>query len=345
VVAAEGNGTGSLSINVTGVTNAILSSSRLVAYRVMNALAPSDVSTPAFPAFRGVKFTSGISLDFSPGSPPAALADQTSFDGYLLSLPGLSAPGVGAFNVTLRVVDHNTLTFALHSAVDAGTPELIDGSSLTGAQLLNCSAFTRPAGIEALKPDASVYSTKTGRLDIPRRRHDGKDYKIQMQLVSTGDPMLFRLNSVEPVQAQTDALKSIAEIGGNLSTEPTQDFIPLCHGWILIGDTSRNALVERNVITGATGRVYPFNTTPDKMALDAQNQMVYLTSQPATERLYYLNLATGQTGYRSLRAGNRHLIPVSLSPADNGNIFAILFDPDYQEEEPQGLPVRVCGWG
>jgi len=338
VIASGNNSTDILSINVTGVTNAILSSSRLVAYRIVSALAPADVITPVFPAFRGVKFTSGIKLEFSPGSPSSAIVDRTSFDGYLLSLPGLSAPGIGAFDVTLRVVDHDSLTFALHSAVDVGTPGLIDGSALSGAQLLNCSAFSKPPGTEALMPGAPIYSAQTGRLDIPRLRHDGKDYQVQMQLVSAGEPMLFRLNSVEPVQPDTNSngLLSIAEIGGNLSIQPSQDFIPLCHGWILIGDTSRNALVERNVITGATGHVYPFNTTPDKLVLDAANQIVYLTTKPATERLYRLNLVSKQITYRRLREGNRHLIPISLAPAENGNIFAILFDPDYLEEEPKG---------
>ncbi len=322
---------GIISVNVTGVTNAILGVSPTVAYRIVSSLLPKDV-TEGFPVFRGAKFAANPAMEFSPGAPPVAPGDSVNFDGHYLTLPGLSAPGVGAYNVTLRLTDSANLVFALHSAQDITTPGLIDGSSLTGTQLLDCSAFSAPPGAQALLPGAPVYSSLSGTLEIPRLHYDGKLYSAQLQLVGAGEPLMFSLNAVTELTPSSSNVLSLMEVGGSLSIQPSLDFIPLCHGWILIGDTKTNSLVERNIITGQTGRVYPFNTTPDQMMLDAANQMVYLTTQPASERLYKLNLATGTITYNLIREDGRHFVPKMLSLGEDGNIFALLFDPNYEDE-------------
>ncbi len=327
VAASGGNSNALLSIDVTGVTNALLASGSIVGYRIVGALQPSQISDEAYPAFRGARFGS-IGLDYTPGSAPVLNASAPEFDGYVLSLPGLSAPGVGAFNVSLKMIDSDAMLFQLHSAEDIGPPGLQPGNGFTGSQLLDCNAFSAPPGSQALLPGAPVFSPLTGQLDIPQLRHDGRQYHAQLQMVQE-EPMLFSLLSVEEtVPGPSDSsLQSIAEIGGSLDIEPSQDFIPLCHGWILIGDTSRNSLVERNVITGATGRIYPFNTTPDLMMLDAGTASVYMTTQPESERLYRLDLVSGQISYNTLRENGRRFIPRALAQGEDGNIFSLLYDP------------------
>ena len=54
----------------------------------------------------------------------------------------------------------------------------------------------------------------------------------------------------------------ISALDGGLIVEPSQDFVSLCHGWVLIGDAIRNRVVERNILSGETGATYSFNTVP-----------------------------------------------------------------------------------
>ena len=85
----------------------------------------------------------------------------------------------------------------------------------------------------------------------------------------------------------------ISALDGGLIVEPSQDFVSLCHGWVLIGDAIRNRVVERNILSGETGATYSFNTVPDQFTLDDANGIVYMTVHPESERLYRLNLNTG----------------------------------------------------
>jgi hypothetical protein len=115
-------------------------------------------------------------------------------------------------------------------------------------------------------------------------------------------------------------------LGGTAIIEPTQDFIPLCHGWVLIGDSSKNRLVERNVITGETAGSYLFNTQPDQLTLDDENNVVYFSTHPETERLYKLNLNNGIVSYNRIIEGERQFSPLDIVPGEDGNLFVLLHD-------------------
>jgi hypothetical protein len=71
--------------------------------------------------------------------------------------------------------------------------------------------------------------------------------------------------------------------------------------------------------------------------------VVYLTTQPASQRLYKLDLVTGQISNYPLREEGRRFIPISLSAGEDGNVFSILFDPNYKKEEPSG-PAEFGLW-
>ena len=333
VQASGGNSNSTLSIDITGSVNAILPNSRYVGIRVQSATLPQDV-TNSFPVWTGVKFRPLYSLEFSEGAAPAQAMDRPRFDGYTLSIPGLSAPGVGAFNVALSLLDQQSALFELSAATDITPPGSISGSALTGLQLLDCNAFTAPPGSQTLTPGAPSFNSASGVLDIPSMLYAGKEYSVQMQLLAGSNPMRFGLLSIAETTAQlTGAVTGIAQFGGSLITEPSLDFIPLCHGWVLIGDTKNNRLVERNVISGETGAIYKFNTIPDQMELDAASGTVYLSTHPESQRMYQLDIASGAFTYHRLSEGGRGFIPRDFAIGENGNVFTLLFDPVYELEE------------
>ncbi len=333
VAAARGNSTATLTVDLTGAVNAILPSSRYVGIRVQSTAVPADV-TPAFPVWTGVKFRPLYSLEYATGTPPALPADRPRFDGYTLSVPGLSAPGVGSYNVALALLDGDAGEFALSAATDITPPGSVSGAGRQGLQLLDCNAFTVPPGSQSLVPGAPAFNPGTGLLDIPSLLYSGKEYALQMQVVAGSNPLRFRLQSLTEVVPGTPApALSIAQFGGSLTIQPTQDFLPLCHGWVLIGDTSRNALVERNVITGETGATYKLNTIPDEMLLDADTGLVYFSTLPESERLYILDLASGAFTFHRLREGGRDFIPVDIALGENDNLFVLLYDPLHELED------------
>ena len=146
--------------------------------------------------------------------------------------------------------------------------------------------------------------------------------------------MRFRLlSATDVVPGSTNSVESITQFGGSLVTQPTQDFIPLCHGWVLIGDTKNNSLVERNVISGETGAVYKFNTIPDQMELDSDSGTVFLSTHPESQRMYQLDIPSGAFTYHRLSEGGRNFIPRDFAIGEDGNVFALLFDPIYELEE------------
>jgi hypothetical protein len=332
VQASAGNPSATLTLDVTGAVNAILPNSRFVGFRVHSAAVPAEVSA-GFPAWTGVKFRPLYSMDFSIGTPPALPADRPRYDGYTLSVPGLSAPGVGAYNVALALVDPDLLEFELAAATDITPPGSVSGAGLSGMQLLNCTAFTAPPGSKTLAPGAPSFSTTTGILDIPTMLYAGKEYHVQMQVLAATNPMRFRLlSATDVVPGSINSVVGISQFGGSLVTEPTQDFIPLCHGWVLIGDTKNNRLVERNVISGETGAVYKFNTTPDQMELDKNSGTVYLSTHPESQRMYQLDIPSGAFTYHRLSEGGRSFIPRDFAIGEDGNVFALLFDPLFELE-------------
>ena len=132
--------------------------------------------------------------------------------------------------------------------------------------------------------------------------------------------------------------------------EPSQDFVPLCHGWVLIGDSIRNRVVERNLISGETGATYPFNTIPDQFTLDEVNGAVYMTVHPETERLYRLDLNTGDITHGFIQQtldgiGASHTYSWALRDlalGEDGNVFAIMLDGVLADPE-NAIPYTSTG--
>jgi hypothetical protein len=168
-------------------------------------------------------------------------------------------------------------------------------------------------------------------------------------LCGGSDPLVFETLSIGAVQSgPSDA--TISALGGGIITESSQDFIPLCHGWVLIGDSTRNRVVERNLISGETGNTYSFSQNPDQFTLDEERGIVYMTVHPETERLYRLDLNTGRiTSNRVAFTFENEFARFGYSWAlrdialgEDGNVFTIMFDSVKENPENQ-IPFTDTG--
>ena len=205
------------------------------------------------------------------------------------------------------------------------------GPSLSGIELFDCDAFQPPDVGDG--SSAATYSVNSGILDLPGVDFNGEQIAIRLEYIEGSNPWLFETISLGPVQAGPSETP-ISALDGGLIVEPSQDFVPLCHGWVLVGDSIRNRVVERNILSGATGATYTFNTVPDQFTLDDVNGAVYMTAHPESERLYRLDLNTGvvswnritQTLTSGLASHTYSWALRDLALGEDGNVFAIMFD-------------------
>ena len=322
-----------LVVDITGAVNSILQSSRYAGFRIIPDWVPDDIPDDTFPAFKGAKFdTSAVVLEFTPGGAPVNGTDSAVFDGFTLYVPGISVPDLGVVDAEFNLTDLDSSIFTLVAA-DVDPIGGGSGNPLSGVELLNCQAFDPPALPETSANPAS-FSYESALLSVPNVSFQGQQVDMILALVQEGNPTTFRLISLEP-SPPTPPLNTVSSLGGATVIEPSQDFIPLCHGWVLIGDSSQNRLLERNVITGEVGGTYYFNTQPDQLTLDDENDIVYFSTHPETERLYKLDLDTGLISYNRIIEGERQFSPIDFVLGEDGNLFTLLHDRSEGESPAQ----------
>jgi hypothetical protein len=335
-----------IKVDVTGAVNASLGTSRFVGFRVRSAVEPGSVSATLFPAWTGLKLRPNPLLEFVSGAPPVLPSDSSRFDGFTLEVPSIDAADLGEVKAQFRLVDPNNLIFQLTDALVSTTG--IESPPISGIDLFNCNAFSRPP-TNAVALGAASYSVNSGILDVPSVNFNGEQVAIRLELIDGTNPIVFETLSLGAVQSgPSDA--TVSALGGGIITESSQDFIPLCHGWALIGDSTRNRVVERNLITGETGATYSFGQNPDQFTLDEANGLVYMTVHPETERLYRLDLNTGSiTSKRVTQTFGNEILTFNYSWAlrditlgENGNVFALMRDSVLENPE-NGLPYTNTG--
>lgn len=341
IAQVDAAGLSSLVLDVTGITNALLHSGRYVGFKVKSGILPEDIPSPTFPAYKGVKFGSAYKLEFTSGAAPKPPGGVAAFDGLTLLGPEINVPGFGVVNVELQLLAANASRFTLTAA------EVISGGTetapvRTGLDLLDCDAFAAPSGADILSSGVATYSINSGLLAIPGALVNGELYNINLQFIEGTNPMQFVLTTLQPVSAGS-SLTTVSSLGGGITIEPTQDFLPLCHGWVLIGDTSRNRLVERNVISGETGASYPFGTKPNQLMLDEEHGIVYMSVHPESERLYKLTYSTGKITYNRIIEGARQYSVRDMALGEFGNLFTILYDADQLDPVDPMEPVADKG--
>ena len=331
-----------IDIDVTGAVNSALKTSQFVAFRVRSGVLPTAVLATSLPAWTGVKFRSNYSLSFTPGAAPAVAKDGARFDGFTLEVQNVDVPSIGEVALQMQMVDANELIFQLTEAAVTGAG--IPAPPLSGVDLLNCSAFSPPPATD-VAVGASSYSVNSGILDVPSVNFNNEQLAFRLEYIEGSDPLLFETLSIGAVQAGP-ADGAISALGGGLLTEPSQDFVPLCHGWVLIGDSIRNRVVERNLISGQTGKTYSFSQKPDQFTVDEENGAIYMTVHPETKRLYKLDLNTGAITYNFVTqniAGYDYRWALrDLALGEDGNVFALMYDP-IQQDPGNGVPFSSSG--
>ena len=157
--------------------------------------------------------------------------------------------------------------------------------------------------------------------------------------------MQFETLSIDAVQSGPSEA-AVSALGGGLITEFSQNFAPLCHGWGLIGDSVRNRVVERNLISGETGKTYSFGQIPDQFTVDEANGAIFMTVHPETQRLYKLDLNTGSITSNNVTqtiAGFTYRWTIrDLTLDEDGNIFALMFD-NILVAPGESVPFSVSG--
>ncbi len=331
-----------LVIDITGAVNASLNTSRYVGFRITSAVQPTSVDTTLFPPYTGLRLSDNPLLEFVPGPAPALANDVPRFDGFTLEVPEIEVPTVGEATAQFKLVDPNDLVFELTNVTVSEDPPA--PPPLSGADLFNCSAFSPPsaAGIAA---GVSSYSVSSGILDVPSVDLNGEQITVRLEHIEGSDPARFETLTLGVVQSGPSNA-TVSALQGGLLVEPAQDFVSLCHGWVLIGDFIRNRVVERNIISGETGATYPFNTAPDQFTLDRANNRVFMTVFPESERLYSLDLVTGNITFSQLSQtlmgdmGFTYTYGFALRDialGENGNVFALMFDGEGFNAE-NGIP-------
>lgn len=332
-----------IQIDVTGPVNAALKSSRYVAFRVKSSVLPTVVSATNFPKWTGVKFAENSSLTFTPGTAPAIATGSVRFDGFTLGVQNVEVAGVGEIALQMELVDANNLIFQLTAAEITGTG--VAAPPVSGADLLNCSAFAPPAAATVAQ-GASSYSVNSGILDVPSVNFNNKQLSIRLEFIEGSNPMLFETLGIGAVQSGPSQA-AISALGGGLITESSQDFVPLCHGWVLIGDSVRNRVVERNLISGETGKTYSFSQIPDQFTVDEENGAIFMTVHPETQRLYKLDLNTGAITSNRVRqniGGFTYRWSIrDLALGENGDVFALMFDNIRTDPATAGVPFSSTG--
>lgn len=341
-------GLNEIRFDVTGAVNAALNTGRYVGFRVRSALAPDAVLLTS-PVYTGVKFVPGaVKLEFVPGTPPATDPSTGSFNGYTLEVPNIDIPTIGEVYAQFKLVDVNKLRFELTAATVTGTG--IKSPVVSGMQLFNCAAFSPPTGSATSSTGTSTYSINSGIIDIPDTTFQQKQFSVRMEYIEGTTPLLYKVLNFNSI-ANTLGSANVTDLDGGLVVEPTQDFIPACHGWVIIGDSIRNRLVERNLISGETGKVYPFNTIPNQLTLDEANGRVHFTVHPESTRLYTLDLFSGKITNNVVKqrlfgaggASHEYLFSLrDLTIGENGNIFALMIDkPQFNPEN--SIPYAASG--
>jgi len=102
-----------------------------------------------------------------------------------------------------------------------------------------------------------------------------------------------------------------AQTSGWLELGATGDFVPLCDGWLIIGDKVGARIAIRNAVNGRVGAYYPLPSAPGDLELDENGKALYV-ALPAQNALARLDLLTG----------NLQLWPVS------GPISSLAIGPD-----------------
>ncbi len=138
-----------------------------------------------------------------------------------------------------------------------------------------------------------------------------EDYTIVLP-EGGGDPVLAEL-----LNCDGDLVEGLAD-HGEIQVGRSEDLVPLCNGWVLLGDRADNRVKLVDVVNGSVGATYGLSSAPGELALDAIKGVLYaaLDGQPA---IASIDLDTGTV----TEIGIDHPA-IDIAVADDGNLLAIV---------------------
>ncbi len=135
-------------------------------------------------------------------------------------------------------------------------------------------------------------------------------------------------NTLVPVACSSDNTSGLAS-SGSVTLNPSNDFVPLCNGWVAYGDRTNNQIVIINVATGAVNQYFQLPGPPGRIGFDSSHSRLFATVDNMnvlakvdlnTEQASLINI-NGQAMF--LAIGNGGLVFVDENTTSGGAIQVI----------------------
>jgi hypothetical protein len=262
---------------------------------------------------------SQASLNGSNTSHPTFIPDLEG--NYVISLvvsDGMLSSGIS----TITITSINTAPVAnagLNQYATVGAQTSLDGSGSTD---LNGDSLTYQWQLTLSPPGSNTQITDLNNVrpfftpDLPGL-YEARLTVSDGKLLSAADPVRIVAEKNSTGLCSLFGTNFITALGSavvNLS----DDFIPLCHGWVLLREINTNAIKRINIVTGNVGANYALSSAAASWELDADNAFLYVAHQ-SEAKITKINLITNaQTSITLSKPA------VDLAVANNGHLFVIL---------------------
>lgn len=110
--------------------------------------------------------------------------------------------------------------------------------------------------------------------------YSGESVSVDASFVDTG------------LTADLCAGAAVTTGSGTDSLDATEAYLPMCHGQVLLADTSQNKIIWRDVVNSTTIDEYQLTAAPDYLALDEENKLLFVT-HGITSKISRVDLGTG----------------------------------------------------
>ncbi len=105
------------------------------------------------------------------------------------------------------------------------------------------------------------------------------------------------------------------------------DFVPLCGGWIILGDRDANKIAVRNVFSGMETNSFQLAAAPSRVLLDPDRKLVFAALGPATTSLARVDLETGAVTSFTIPAAAK-----DIALSGTGVVLALVGGDDYSSD-------------
>lgn len=145
---------------------------------------------------------------------------------------------------------------------------------------------------------------------------------------------------LELINCSDDGIVSYCPVSAVVSVNDCSSIVPLCSGWIIYGDSVRNRVIVRNIISCETAFELPLSAKPNRMAYDRNTGKLFLTMINSTNLVKadlvsktvtympmggvydYIAIGNDQTVFLSSYYGNAAPHTIQVVDGRTGNILS-----------------------